>query len=223
MERHETFTLGTIAGTHALKGELRVYIDADEPARYSRIKEVWLAPPKQQGPLQHTAVSALKTLDGQHLYVLTLPGITTPEAAEQLKNYTLHLPLSLLPPLDGKKFYYHEVTGYDVVDSRLGPLGRILGVAEQPGQDVLEVLHPSGRTILAPILDQFIDRIDRQEGVFYLHLPPGLADVYLDDDAEPDDADEEPADLAGKRSFTPPASRKPKGSGPGGSIQPADW
>mgnify|MGYP001281586240 CR=1 FL=1 len=43
--------------------------------------------------------------------------INSEQEASSMINKEVYLPLENLPKLQGKKFYYHEIIGYNVVDS----------------------------------------------------------------------------------------------------------
>ena len=51
---------------------------------------------------------------------------------------------------------------------------------EAPAQDVFEILHPSGKEIMIPVLGNFIIEIDRKNKVLKLDAPEGLIEFYLD-------------------------------------------
>ena len=90
-----------------------------------------------------------------------------------------YLPLNLLPPLEGNKFYYHEVEGFEVIDTTLGSVGTLIRINDSNYQVLFEIDH-NGTQILVPMIDQFIEQVDRENKKLILHIPAGLVDLYLD-------------------------------------------
>ena len=105
-------------------------------------------------------------------------GISTEDAANELLGTKIYLPLSFLPTLSGKKFYFNEVVGFQVMDREKGIICVIKVVLERPPQPVF-VIQNQETEILIPAIDQFIDSIDREQKIVYLHAPEGLIDLYL--------------------------------------------
>jgi 16S rRNA processing protein RimM len=68
-----------------------------------------------------------------------------------------------------------------VIDSVLGELGPLTNVYELPQQSVGEFTYKN-KSVLFPIREEFIDKVDRTEMKFYVTLPEGLVDIYLTDD-----------------------------------------
>ena len=84
------------------------------------------------------------------------------------------MPLSL----GSKKFYFHEIVGFKVVDTAKGELGPITEVLEYPTQAILQVMKGK-KEILIPILDQVIQSVDRNKKILTITAPEGLIDMYL--------------------------------------------
>ena len=93
-------------------------------------------------------------------------------------NKEVYLPLENLPKLQGKKFYYHEIIGYNVVDSNYGDIGLIIKVDDNSSQSVFIVKNKGGE-ILIPINDNIIETINRENKTIYISAPNGLIDLYL--------------------------------------------
>ncbi|MDD3281644.1 MAG: PRC-barrel domain-containing protein, partial [Bacteroidales bacterium] len=91
---------------------------------------------------------------------------------------SLLLPLTMLPVLEGNKFYYHEVKGYTIVDEEYGILGVCEDVLVYPHQSIFQIKHPKGE-ILVPIVDEFILNVDKIHKTINIKTPPGLVDLYL--------------------------------------------
>ncbi len=66
----------------------------------------------------------------------------------------------MLPKLEGKKFYFHEVIGFDVEDVHLGNIGKIVSINDCAAQPLFEILKDQTE-ILIPMIDDFIVEIDR--------------------------------------------------------------
>ena len=86
--------------------------------------------------------------------------------------------MEMLPKLSGKQFYYHEVKGFMVVDDVHGELGPIKQIIEYPTQAIIQVFK-DGKEILIPILDQVIQKVDRNSKKLYVCAPEGLVEMYL--------------------------------------------
>ena len=107
-------------------------------------------------------------------------GVTSEADADALMGSKLFLPLSLLPPLSGNKFYYHEVIGFSVVDRVHGNVGKITTINDNTAQALMVVEHPSGRELLLPVTDQVILVVDRANNTIEVAAPEGLIELYLE-------------------------------------------
>ena len=98
--------------------------------------------------------------------------------AMELINYEIFLPMEELPKLEGKKFYYHEVIGFKVIDINHGEIGEIIYINDQTPQHLF-VVKSSGKEILIPINDDFILDLDRINKIINLKIPEGLLKIYM--------------------------------------------
>ena len=97
-----------------------------------------------------------------------------------LAGRDLYLPLDLLPRLDGNKFYFHEVIGFRVVDSVYGDIGILREVIEYPAQPIFQI-EKNGVEVLIPVVDEVIDKVDRELKTLFVTAPNGLIELYLGD------------------------------------------
>ncbi|MBO7625574.1 MAG: 16S rRNA processing protein RimM [Bacteroidales bacterium] len=173
MRSDEFFYLGKVTKVVGLKGELSVYLDTDEPEKYYSMESVFLA---QQEELVPFLVTSLKVKNRQQV-VVQFQDVDA-AIAPSLVDAELYLPLSMLPPLTGNRFYYHEINGFEVVDDRQGPVGVCTGVLEYPHQALFQIDH-HGTEVLLPIVDEVILRVDREARRIVVSMPEGLLDIYL--------------------------------------------
>jgi 16S rRNA processing protein RimM len=171
------FFLGTIVRTHGVRGDFIALLDTDSPARYKSLKELYL---EIEGALHRYTVSRVAINTGQQTATIHLQGIEDMDAAQGLLKHRIYLPLTSLPKLRGKKFYFHEVIGYTVVDLNKGELGPITTVYERSEQPVIE-FKVKEKSVLFPVHDDLIQKIDRENRRFHVNLPDGLIELYLED------------------------------------------
>ena len=99
-------------------------------------------------------------------------------AADKILGSELYLPLHMLPPLSGNKFYFHEVIGFTVMDEVHGDIGIIKAVNDSASQELFE-MNKDGKELLIPINDDIITKVDRESKTIYVKTPEGLVDLYL--------------------------------------------
>jgi 16S rRNA processing protein RimM len=104
--------------------------------------------------------------------------VDSEEEADKMIGCEIYLPLNMLPQLEGNKFYFHEVIGFEIEDKRLGVFGKIVSINDSSAQPLFEVVNGSVE-ILVPMIDQFLVKIDRANKKVIMDLPEGLIEMYL--------------------------------------------
>lgn len=175
MTLEECFELGYVLKTHGLDGGVTIKLDVDFPDAYDGMDSVFLEVNQQLVPYFVESIQLQKDKAN-----IKFEDVDTIEQAEALRGTKLYLPLEVLPELEQDQFYYHEVTNYQIVDSKLGKLGVIRQVYDLPGQ-ALMAMDYKDKEVLIPVSDEIIRKVDRQEKLLYVELPEGLLDIYLEE------------------------------------------
>ena len=100
------------------------------------------------------------------------------EEADFIIKSGIYLPLDLLPKLEGNKFYFHEIIGFNVIDQTHGNIGEIVHVNDKAAQPMFEIENGDVE-IFIPMIDDFIKKIDRDNKQIHVETPEGLIDLYL--------------------------------------------
>jgi 16S rRNA processing protein RimM len=174
MRKEDCFYLGKIAKKFSFKGEVLIYLDTDEPELYEDMESVFVEFNKNLVPFFIENSSLHK---GDFLRV-QFEDVITEEEADKLIGCEIYLPLSMLPKLEGNKFYFHEVIGFEIEDLKLGVFGVIESINDSSAQPLFEVLNGSIE-LLIPMIDQFLVKVDRENKKVVMDLPDGLIDMYL--------------------------------------------
>lgn len=169
----DCFLLGKITKTFGYRGEVIIFLDTDEPKKYSSLVSVLV---DIQGELTPFLVSKI-SLKTQNSAIVLFDTINNIDEASSIVNCNLFLPLSLLPPLSGNKFYFHEVIGFSVFDKNFGYIGNVDYFYDNPGQPIMSVVENKIETLI-PLIDKFIVYVDRENRIINIDAPDGLIELY---------------------------------------------
>ena len=172
MKIEDCFYLGKILKPFSYKGEVVLFLDVDEPMDYSELDGVYVSINKK------LVLYTIKSIRINNNKATVRFDEVEYEDLERLLGRELYLPLELLPPLEGNKFYFHEIIGFEVIDSEKGNIGKIIGVYENAPQPLLSI-DCEGKEILLPIIDEVILNVDRQAKQMSVKSPEGLIELYL--------------------------------------------
>ncbi|MBD1261393.1 16S rRNA processing protein RimM [Maribacter polysiphoniae] len=174
MDKSSCFYLGKIVSKYSFKGEVLVKLDTDEPEIYENMESVFVSLGNNLVPFFIDKCRLHKS----SLLRVDFEEVKTENDADRIMGCELYLPLSFLPKLSGDKFYFHEVIGFNLIDSVHGDIGIIESINDTTSQALFEVKKDE-KELLIPINDQIITKVDRENKTIYVTTPEGLVDLYL--------------------------------------------
>jgi 16S rRNA processing protein RimM len=174
MNKDDFYYLGKILKTSGSKGHLLAFLDVDHPERYKKLESVYVAVDHERIPFFIRSVE----LKPKKQAILLLEDFLTADDAEVFIGRELYLPLSHLPALKGKQFYYHEVEGFAVIDEERGNIGILTSIMDLPQQSLLQIMNDK-KEILIPMNDEVLQKVDRKKKEMHIRAPEGLIDIYL--------------------------------------------
>ncbi|MBR1835059.1 MAG: 16S rRNA processing protein RimM [Bacteroidales bacterium] len=173
MTKEECYRLGNITKPFGIKGQMVFYLDVDSPDDYADLDSAFV---EVKGALVPYFFK-VDNINGNKA-VVTFEDLT-PQEAQALAGHDLFLPLDLLPELTGNQFYFHEVTGFKVIDIEKGDIGIIQSIIEYPAQPLFSIVNGE-KEILIPVIDPIIKKVDREQRTITIEAPNGLIDLYLE-------------------------------------------
>ncbi|MBW7870979.1 MAG: 16S rRNA processing protein RimM [Flavobacteriia bacterium] len=173
MQKEDCYYLGKITKKHGFKGNLILHLETDEPELYQNMESVFIETNGMLVPFFFETIGP----HSKNKLLVKFEDLT-PEEAEKLVNRSVWLPLDTLPELEDDAFYYHEIIGYKVIDSRKGEIGLIKNVNDSGIQALFEIDF-DGKQILIPVVDDWILEVNKDEKFIRIETPDGLIELYL--------------------------------------------
>ena len=168
---NDVITIGTVVGTHGVRGTLKVKPTGSFPERFLELKQVVLV----AGAVTKTYAVQNAKLAGQLVH-LTLDGITSLEDAKLYKSALLQVPDEEAYPLPDGYYYHHQLLGLAVVDQNIGLLGHLKEILETGAHDVY-VVAGKNKDYLLPAIPQVIRSVELEEQIMRVEMLPGLEDI----------------------------------------------
>ena len=174
MRKEDCFYLGKIVKKHSFKGEVVIKLDTDEPELYGNMESVFV---DLGGNLVPFFIERSSLSKGTMLRI-KIEDFNTEDEADMMMRSGIYLPLDLLPKLEGNKFYFHEVIGFKVIDQNHGEVGVLININDSAAQPLFEI-ERDDKEIFIPMIDDFIQKVDRENKEIRVETPDGLIDLYL--------------------------------------------
>jgi 16S rRNA processing protein RimM len=154
--------IGKIAGTHGIRGELRVEPWCDSPAFLAEFSSVYLngAERKVKSARPHKS-----------LVLMMLEGIDTVEAAQALRGTVIHIDRTGVALPEGR-YFIQDLIGLSVLDGT-EHIGTLYDVLTAPAHDVYMVRGGDGDRMI-PAVPEFVKGIDIDAGIIRVELIEGM-------------------------------------------------
>lgn len=147
--------IGELTGAHGVGGEarLRLFNPASSLLEESRALFL-LGPGEAPRPL-----GVLRARPHGNVWLVTLDGVASPEAARALAGRAVAVLEKALPPLGAGEFYTYQLVGLEAVDETGRVVGSVREVISAGGNDVLAVDTPDGER-LVPMVETAVREVD---------------------------------------------------------------
>lgn len=164
-------TIGRIAGTHGVSGEVKVRLLTDHPEHVLTLRQVFLGESQEPVKIRSARLQPPAA-------IIHLDGVNTPEAGKALGGLPVRIPASEAKPLEEGEYFLFQLIGLRAVDRDSAPIGNVTDLIETGAHDVLVVTPQGGGMsdqILVPNHPRFVLRIAPDEGLIVID-PPDYGD-----------------------------------------------
>ena len=171
----DTLLIGKIVAAFGIRGQVKMKSYTDHVDHLQRrIKTLYVGPKLQP----YTLKAMLEHSPG--LLILSLDGVTTREAAEDLRGSDVSILEREAAPLDEGEYFLHQLYGVAVVTEQGREIGKVREVLETGANDVLIVGRPGKPDGLIPMIHDVVQELDIPNGRLVVRLMHGLLE---DEDA----------------------------------------
>ena len=151
--------IGRIINKRGIRGELKIEPYSNSEDDFFNYSKVFLSP----DGTDERKIETCKPYKG--FVYLKISGVSTPEQADLLRGKYLYVDRDDIDLSDGEVFIA-DIIGLDVIDLNSGRIyGKIKDVVNYGRYDTY-IISSGEKEYMLPAVDDFIDRIDVDEGVF---------------------------------------------------------
>lgn len=171
--------VGVIGAAQGLRGEVRVKPFTEDPTAIAEYGALYAADGRRFEILDHRVAKTV--------VVVRFRGVNDRTAAEALKGLELFIDRSSLPDdeLEEDEYFHADLEGLEAWDSEGRFWGRVSGVLDFGGGDLLELRDASKKPVVIPFTLAAVPKVDLEAGRILVDpLAAGLIDTGEDDGDE---------------------------------------
>lgn len=163
--------IGRITKPHGVRGAVKVEPITDDPNRFSLLEKVHVGPEELPGD----AIDISKVQFQNKFIILSLKGVTTREAADELRGQYLHVPADQALDLPDGSVYIYDLIGLKVVTNKNEFVGTVKDYLEYPASDMF-VIENDEREYLIPDVPDIVEDVNIDDGIIIINPIDGLLD-----------------------------------------------
>lgn len=169
---NEWFTVGTIANTQGLKGELKIVSQTDFPEeRFKPGSRLTMMDPELTKQIE---VEVAASRNHKNNYVVKFTAWSDINEVEKFKGWLLKINKEQRIELSEHEFYYNEIVGCSVVSDEGVELGVIQEILTPGANDVWVVQPATGKSVYIPYIEDVVKQVDIQNRRVIVHILEGL-------------------------------------------------
>jgi 16S rRNA processing protein RimM len=168
----EFLRVGTIASTHGIRGEVKVFPTTDDVKRFKKLKHCFLDTGKERIPLEVESVKFFK-----QFAILKFKDYDNINDVEKYKGKDLLVDRANAVKLQKDEYFIADLIGLKVVTDEGNDFGTLKDVLQTGANDVYVIDGTDGKEYLFPVIRECVLDISLEKGIVTVHIMPGLLDL----------------------------------------------
>lgn len=165
----EYLQVGVISNTHGIRGEVKVFPTTDDPARFKKLKKVFLDTGKEYLEMEIEQVKFFK-----QFVILKFRGYDNINDVEKYKQKSLMVDREHAVKLKKNEYFIADLLGLSVYTEDGKLLGMLKDVLQTGANDVYVVEMEEKKEVLIPAIRECILSVNLEERKMQVHLLEGL-------------------------------------------------
>lgn len=161
--------VGVITTAHGVHGEVKVFPTTDDPARFKKLKKIYLDTGKETVLKRVESVKFFK-----QFVIMKLEGIETMDDALLFKDKELFVSRDMAVKCEENEYFIADLIGLKVINDENNDIGVMKEVYQTGANDVYEIELKDGNTVLVPAIRDCIKSVNIKEGYIVVHILDGL-------------------------------------------------
>ncbi len=178
-KKEELHKLGYFSKLHGYKGELTAVFDTTNQRDYLKLPTMFV---EVKGVLVPYIAQLIEFKTNTSVKV-KLDGVDTEEAAKALVKCSIYIQPEYISETDGDRLSLRAISGYKVMDEKLGLIGTVSHIEEHPVNPLLvitsTITEKGQKEILLPLHADFFQKVDRRKKQVNISAPDGLIEFYM--------------------------------------------
>jgi 16S rRNA processing protein RimM len=165
----ELLLIGQIGAPFGVRGQVKVKSFTDRPDHIARHVRTLLIG-EERAPYTLRRLSVHKP----GLLIAELQGVTTREAADELRGAEIYIRAAEAAPLASDEYFLHDLVGLEALTAEGQPIGTVREVLETGAGEVLVIAREGQGDALVPMVSDFIAELDIAGGKVLIRPIEGL-------------------------------------------------
>lgn len=164
--------IGIITSTHGIRGEVKVFPTTDDPARFKKLKTVYMKQGPSYVPMDLAGVKFFK-----NMVILKFKGLDDINLVEKFRQVELYVDRAHAVPLEENENFIADLIDLKVITDEGEELGILTDVLQTGANDVYIVQTDKYGEVMIPAIRQCVLKVDLEEETMLVHLLPGLLEL----------------------------------------------
>lgn len=164
--------VGTIASTHGIRGEVKVFPTTDDINRFKKLKKCILDTGREQIELEVESVKFFK-----QYAILKFKGYDNINDIEKYRGKDLLVTRENAVKLEENENFIADLIGLDVVTDEGVHFGKVSDIMQTAANDVYVIDGDDGKEYLFPSIKECILDVNLDESKVTVHIMKGLLDL----------------------------------------------
>ncbi len=178
MNQDGKIKIGKIMDAHGIRGEIGVVVDSGDVSWIDDAEVLYIL---RKNIFEEHKIKKIRA--HKKGFICLLEDFLDRNKAEEYKGREVWVDEDIFVSEDGDSLYLSEILHFEVIDSQLGPLGKIDAFSSNGIQDLL-VITQADKEIEIPFVKEFVIDIDFENKKIEMELPEGLLQINEGGDAD---------------------------------------